>query len=43
VLAALNNTAFALMDYLRVDNVAAQTRVFAARPADALALLTGPL
>jgi len=43
VLAALNNTVLALMDYLHVDNVAAQTRVFAACPAQALALLTGPL
>lgn len=43
VLAALNNVVLALMDYLGVDNVAAQTRVFAAHPADALALITDPL
>ena len=43
VLAALNNVVLALMDYLDVDNVAAQTRVFGARPAAALALLLSPL
>ncbi len=43
VLAALNNVVLALMDCLGVDNVAAQTRAFAARPADALALITDPL
>ena len=43
VLAALNNVVLALMDYLNVDNVAAQTRVFGARPAAALALLLSPL
>jgi hypothetical protein len=34
-LAALNNVVLALMDYLGANNVAAQTRAFAARPADA--------
>ena len=43
VLAALNNAVLALMDFLNVDNVTAQMRAFAARPTNALALLTGPL
>lgn len=43
VLAALNNVVLALMDYLDVDNVAAQIRTFGARPAAALALLLSPL
>jgi len=43
VLAALNNVVLALMDYLGVENVALQTRVFAAHPDDALALITAPL
>lgn len=43
VLAALNNAVLALMDYLGVPNAAAQSRVFDARPADALVLLMRPL
>lgn len=43
VLAALNNTVIALMGYLGVRNMAAQTRVFAANNAAALALLMDPL
>jgi predicted transposase YbfD/YdcC len=40
VLAALNNVVLTLMDRLGVSNMAAQMREFAARPLDALALLT---
>lgn len=43
VLAVLNNAVLALMDRLGVNNMAAQMRTFAARPAEALALLLQPL
>lgn len=42
-LAALNGTVLALMDWLRVSNVASQMRRFCARPQQALALLLGAL
>ena len=43
VLAALNNAVLALMDWLKVSNVPAQMRVFAAHPHAALRLLLGGL
>lgn len=43
VLAALNNTVLALVDRLRLPNLAAALRRFDARPAEALALLRLPL
>lgn len=42
-LAALNGAALALMDWLRVSNVASAMRRFCARPREALSLLIGPL
>jgi predicted transposase YbfD/YdcC len=39
VLAALNNAVLGLMDFLRVTNVAAQMRIFDARPLEAVRLL----
>lgn len=41
VLAALNNAVLAFMDALGVGNVAAQMRIFDARPLDAVRLLLG--
>ncbi len=41
VVAALNNVVLGLMDKLKVPNVPAQMRAFAANPASALALLLG--
>lgn len=43
VVASLNNAVLALMDRLNVTNMAAQMRIFAARPRDALHLLIAPL
>ena len=43
VLAALNNTILALIDRLGVKNLAAQRRIFAARPDEALKLLLQPI
>jgi len=43
VLATLNNTVLALVDRLRLPNLAAAMRRFDARPAEALALLLSPL
>lgn len=43
VLAALNNAILALSDRLHINNLAAQRRIFAARPDDALKLLLHPL
>ncbi len=43
VLAALNNAILALTDRLHIPNLAAQRRIFAARPQDALTLLLHPL
>lgn len=43
VLVTLNNVVLTLMDHLRVENVAAQMREFAARPIAALALVLGRL
>ena len=42
VLATLNNTVLALVDRLRLPNLAAAIRTFAAQPAKALALLLSP-
>jgi predicted transposase YbfD/YdcC len=42
VLATLNNTVLALVDHLRLPNLAAAIRTFAAHPATALALLLSP-
>jgi hypothetical protein len=42
VLATLNNTIFALIDRLGVNNLAAQRRIFAARPDEAIKLLLHP-
>ena len=43
VLAALNNTILALIDRLGVKNLAAQRRIFAARPDEVLKLLLQPI
>lgn len=43
VLATLNNTVLALVDHLRLPNLAAAIRQFAAQPATALTLLLSPL
>ena len=43
VLASLNNSVLALVDHLRLPNLAAAMRLFDARPAGALALLLSPL
>lgn len=43
VLATLNNTVLALVDHLRLPNLAAAIRQFAAQPAKSLALLLSPL
>jgi predicted transposase YbfD/YdcC len=43
VLATLNNTVLALVDRLRLPNLAAAMRRFDARPAEALALLLSPI
>lgn len=42
VLATLNNTVLALVDHLRLHNLAAAIRTFAAQPTAALALLLSP-
>jgi hypothetical protein len=42
VLAALNNAILALADRLQIVNLAAQRRIFAARPDEALRLLLQP-
>ena len=42
VLAALNNTILALVDHLRLPNLAQTLRHFAAAPSNALALLLKP-
>lgn len=43
VLATLNNTVLALVDHLRLPNLAAAIRQFAAQPAKAIALLLSPV